>query len=141
LFIDEVYALAPNDKKDYGGEAIATLLKLMEDHRDEFVVIVAGYPKEMDEFLNANPGPRSRFNKYLTFEDYSAEELTAILRSFCGEVDYKLLPEAERAVQELFRLACTAKDSTFGNGRLARNCFEHLVKSQANRIVHRVLPH
>ena len=107
---------------------------MMEDYRDKLVVIVAGYPKEMQRFLEANPSLQSRFNKYLTFEDYNAEELTTIFRRFCCEGEYELTPEAEAATLKVFQSACAAKDSRFGNGRLARNCFEHAVNKQANRI-------
>jgi stage V sporulation protein K len=135
LFIDEAYALTSEDRDDYGAEAIATLLKLMEDNRDNLVVIAAGYPQEMQKFLEANPGLQSRFNKYLTFEDYTAEELAAIFRRFCSEADYDLSDDAEAAALDRFRSACGAKDSRFGNGRLARNCFEHAINNQSNRVV------
>lgn len=134
LFIDEAYSLTPIGDDSYGAEAIATLVKVMEDYRDKLVVIVAGYPREMNDFLDANPGLRSRFNNYFTFEDYDDQELTDIFRCLCRESDYALTPEAEIEVRAVFRQACEARDSNFGNGRLARNCFEQAMKNQANRL-------
>ena len=104
MFIDEAYALAPEDGDEYGAEAIATLLKLMEDYRGKLVVIVAGYPREMQTFLEANPGLQSRFNKYLNFEDYTAEDLVAIFRHFCSESDYDLTQETQTVLQDTFQL-------------------------------------
>ena len=118
LFIDEAYALtAGKGEGDFGQEAVDTLLKAMEDHRDELVVIVAGYPDLMNGFLNSNPGLRSRFNKFLYFEDYKAEELVEILESMCKKADYRLTPEAKEYARE------------------ARNFFERAVANQATRIV------
>lgn len=122
LFIDEAYALKLDERDFYGSEAIATLLKLMEDHRDELIVIAAGYPREMQSFLDANPGLRSRFNKYLTFEDYTVEELIAIFKQISKERDYDLLPEAEVSLGTLFSSVLESNDRRLGNGRLVRNC-------------------
>jgi hypothetical protein len=126
LFIDEAYTLAPPDHfgNDYGKEAIATLLKFMEDKRDDLVVIVAGYPKSMTSFLNSNPGMSSRFNKTITFENYSPKELLEILKKMCSEGDYVLSKEAESAVLMAFTEQCEQADETFGNGRYVRNCYE-----------------
>ncbi len=135
LFIDEAYALKSGDSADFGQEAIDILLKLMEDRRDQFVVVVAGYPAEMKDFLSSNPGMRSRFNKYLEFEDYSPAELMTIFESFCKTCDYKLSPEARTAVQAILQKAWDVRDKTFGNARFSRNLFEKIVENQANRVV------
>ncbi len=137
LFIDEAYTLAPADSRgnDYGQEAIDTLLKLMEDHRNDLVVIVAGYPDEMARFIASNPGLQSRFNKYLSFEDYTPEELVEIFNHFCKQNDYCLTEPATEKIKTLFRLAYDARDKMFGNARLARNVFERAIESQSTRIL------
>jgi len=135
LFIDEAYTLKAGDSNDFGQEAIDTLLKLMEDRRDEFVVVVAGYPEEMKRFLASNPGLESRFNKYLNFEDYNGQELMTIFEDFCHGSDYKISPEAQSAIQETLERAYQARSKNFGNARFARNLFEKTVENQANRIV------
>jgi len=137
LFIDEAYSLAPRDPSgsDYGHEAIDTLLRLMEDHRDNFVVIVAGYPAEMDGFIESNPGLQSRFNKYLFFEDYTPAELVEIVNLFCKEGDYRLTEPATEKIKSLFGTAYAARDARFGNARLARNIFEKAIENQSSRIV------
>ena len=135
LFIDEAYALKPeNCASDYGQEAIDILLKRMEDSRDRLVVIVAGYTDEMDRFLEANPGVRSRFNRYFRFEDYSPDELCMIFERFCSSEKFVLTPGARNKLRSLFQSLFAARDRMFGNGRLARNVFEKAVESQANRI-------
>src|SRR5262249_31085275 len=135
LFIDEAYALARSgDDHDFGAEAIETLLKRMEDHRDELIVIVAGYPELMAQFLDANPGLASRFSKTLVFEDYSPAELLQILKSMCRREEYVLSPDAESAALRLFERAYAGRDDRFGNARFARNLFEHAVTSLATRI-------
>lgn len=135
LFIDEAYALATRGGQDFGPEAIETLMKAMEDHRDELVVIVAGYPAKMTELFESNPGLRSRFNKYLRFEDYTAPQLTAIFEEFCRKGGYVLAPEARRRIEETFSTAYDKRDARFGNARVARNHFEAAINAQANRIV------
>ena len=136
LFIDEAYALtAGKGEGDFGQEAVDTLLKAMEDHRDELVVIVAGYPDLMNDFLNSNPGLRSRFNKFLYFEDYKAEELVEILESMCKKADYRLSEEARVCALEFFAKRVEAKLDNFANARDARNYFEKAVANQAGRIV------
>ena len=136
LFIDEAYALtAGKGEGDFGQEAVDTLLKAMEDHRDELVVIVAGYPDLMNGFLNSNPGLRSRFNKFLYFEDYKAEELVEILESMCKKADYRLTPEAKEYAREVFAGQIEKKEAGFANAREARNFFERAVANQATRIV------
>lgn len=135
LFIDEAYALQGGDGSDFGHEAIETLLKMMEDRRSQFVVVVAGYPEEMKRFVSSNPGLKSRFSKYLEFEDYSPEELMAIFEGFCRSTDYQIAPEARKIIQSIFLKAYAVRDSTFGNARFARNLFEKIVETQANRVV------
>lgn len=137
LFIDEAYALAPADShgNDYGQEAIDTLLKLMEDHRNDLVVIVAGYPDEMGRFISSNPGLQSRFNKYLSFEDYTPEELVSIFSHFCKQNDYRLTDSATEKITAFFQSAYDNRDKMFGNARLARNVFERAIENQSTRIL------
>ncbi len=136
LFIDEAYALtAGKGEGDFGQEAVDTLLKAMEDHRDNLVVIVAGYPDLMNDFLNSNPGLRSRFNKFLFFEDYKADELTEILEGMCAGADYRLTPQAKDYAKTWFEERIASKPSGFANARDARNFFEQAVARQASRIV------
>jgi stage V sporulation protein K len=136
LFIDEAYALKPGaGGNDYGDEAIETLLKLMEDHRDDLVLIVAGYTDRMREFLDANPGLKSRFNKYLVFDDYSPSQPMNIFRKFCDDSDYSLSTEAAAKLERVFQEAFSKRDQTFGNARLARNVFETAIANLATRII------
>ncbi|MER7673326.1 right-handed parallel beta-helix repeat-containing protein [Kitasatospora sp. NPDC096128] len=133
LFIDEAYTLAPEDgARDFGREAIDTLVKLMEDHRDEVVVIVAGYTAEMERFLSANPGVSSRFSRTVTFPDYSADELLEIARAQCAEHEYALAEAAEGALLDHF--ARLERGPNFGNGRTARQVFETMVERHAVRV-------
>lgn len=136
LFIDEAYALAAYNQSsnDFGPEAVATLLKLMEDHRDDLVVIVAGYPEKMRNFLHSNPGLESRFNKFIEFEDYSPQELTEILEYFAGQYDYALSNAARQKATKIFEAAYRLRDEIFGNARFARNLFERAISKQAGRI-------
>ncbi len=136
LFIDEAYTLT-NQKEsgDYGQEAVDTLLKRMEDDRDSFIVIVAGYTEPMEEFLESNPGLRSRFNKFIEFEDYSAEELNTIFVSMCERQDFHLTDEAKEKVQVYFQKMVEEKDENFANAREVRNFFERCIERQANRLV------
>ena len=135
LFIDEAYTLAMNKEGDFGQEAIDTLLKIMEDHRDELIVIVAGYTDRMDEFLDSNPGLRSRFSKYIAFEDYSNEELLQIFKGYCSEQDYHLEQGIEIKLIEKFAELRHAEGDNFGNARTVRNYFERVISNQANRIM------
>jgi Holliday junction resolvasome RuvABC ATP-dependent DNA helicase subunit len=136
LFIDEAYALTPaGGASDFGQEAVETLLKLMEDHRDDLIVIVAGYTERMQEFLDSNPGLRSRFSKHLHFDDYDPAQLTRIFQTFCRKADFALSPAADAELAKIFSLLSNCRDETFGNARLARNLFETTVNKQANRIV------
>lgn len=133
LFIDEAYSLIGTGQ-DYGKEAIATLLKRMEDNRDRLVVILAGYSKEMQDFINTNPGLQSRFNRYIDFPDYSAAELLQIFEKNVEKFDYKLEKEALVAMGEYFQNAVENKDANFGNARFVRNIFEKTLEKQANRL-------
>ena len=135
LFIDEAYTLAPeNADKDFGQEAIDTILKAMEDHRDDFVVIVAGYATLMPRFIDSNPGLKSRFNKYLYFEDYNGEQLFEIFLGRVKRNDYRLDPAAGDAVKEHLQELYEDRDGNFGNARDVRNLFESIVSAQADRV-------
>lgn len=136
LFIDEAYALVPEsgNGSDYGQEAIATLLKRMEDYRDSLVVIIAGYKDEMQRFMDSNPGLQSRFNRYIDFPDYSAQELTDIFKMYLKKNEYTMNEEAENYVKSLFEETIAKKDRNFGNARFARNMFEKSIQQQANRL-------
>ena len=134
LFIDEAYSLASGGENDFGREAIETLLKAMEDHRDDLVVIVAGYDEPMEKFINSNPGLQSRFNKYLYFPDYNGEELMAMFRMRCKKNGYRLTEEAETYAKEFFEDMYKNRDDNFGNGRDVRNRFEDIISRQANRL-------
>ena len=133
LFIDEAYALNGSGENDFGREAIDTILKAMEDHRDDLVVIVAGYDGLMDAFIHSNPGLESRFNRFLHFADYTPEELLEIFRMQCRKGCYQLEPEAEEQVRAL--LAERRGDAAaFGNARGVRNLFEQVLVRQARRL-------
>lgn len=134
LFIDEAYALLDKRGGGYGDEAIATLLKRMEDNRDDLVVIVAGYTNEMKQFVNANPGLRSRFTRYIDFADYSAEELRDIFLLRAKKYNYTLDAETKEVLTACFAQAIEQKTRNFGNGRYARNLFEQACTNQANRL-------
>ncbi|MFC9628582.1 right-handed parallel beta-helix repeat-containing protein [Streptomyces mirabilis] len=133
LFIDEAYALSPEDSgRDFGREAIDTLVKLMEDHRDAVVVIVAGYTAEMERFLSVNPGVASRFSRTITFSDYVPEELLRIVEQQAEEHEYSLAPGAPEALLKYF--TAIPKGPAFGNGRTARQTFEAMVERHAGRV-------
>lgn len=133
LFIDEAYALRGSGDNDFGQEAIDTILKAMEDHRDDLVVIVAGYDGLMEEFIHSNPGLESRFNRFLHFEDYSDQELLEIFRGLCRKGCYTLDDRAEELVRELIRRE-NQSGTSFGNARGVRNIFEKILVCQANRL-------
>ena len=133
LFIDEAYMLNQKDE-NFGQEAIDTILKAMEDHRDEFIVIVAGYTQLMKEFVESNPGLKSRFNKFFEFPDYTVDELQAIFELQCKKYQYKLTEEADKAVrEEIIRLE-ESKGENFANAREVRNLFEKIIANQASRV-------
>ncbi len=134
LFIDEAYALAAGGENDFGREAIETLLKGMEDHRDDLVVIVAGYTDLMEQFLSSNPGLESRFNKYIHFPDYDGQQLNAIFHGLCKKNGYVLDEEGEAFSQEYFDSLYEGRDENFGNGRDVRNQFEDMILRQADRL-------
>ena len=134
LFIDEAYSLSSGGENDFGREAIETLLKAMEDHRDDLVVIVAGYTGPMEGFISSNPGLASRFNRYFFFPDYNGEQLMEIFRIQCRKNSYVLTPEAEEAALKFFTELYEERDDNFGNGRDVRNCFEDMVIRQSNRV-------
>jgi SpoVK/Ycf46/Vps4 family AAA+-type ATPase len=135
LFIDEAYTLTSGGGNDFGQEAVETLLKMMEDHRDDLIVVVAGYTEKMQQFLDSNPGLRSRFSKHLHFDDYDPQQLTCIFQAFCRKADFQLSPAAEKELAAIFEILSIGRNETFGNARLARNLFETTVNKQANRIV------
>ena len=135
LFIDEAYALVPeNSSQDYGQEAISTLLKRMEDDRDKLVVIIAGYTNEMKRFIDSNPGLQSRFNRYINFPDYSAGELVKIFHMYMKKNQYTISDEADEILKEKLEYAVEHKDRNFGNARYVRNIFEKSIQAQANRL-------
>ncbi|MEA3078158.1 MAG: hypothetical protein QOF60_3066 [Actinomycetota bacterium] len=133
LLIDEAYALARGGDNDFGQEATDTLVKLIEDHRDEIVVIAAGYPDEMHEFIESNPGLRSRFPKTIHFPDYTTDELVSIFGSMCEKASYTCPVAASAAARSY--LDAQVRDKGFGNGRLVRNLFEATMAHQASRLV------
>lgn len=134
LFVDEAYQLASSDSDDYGKEAIATLLKRMEDDRDKLIVIAAGYTDEMRDFLDANSGLRSRFSKTIEFSDYTAKELAAIFRSMAKKNEFGLAADLEEGLDAAMAKLTAKRDRTFGNARFVRQLFEDATGRQANRL-------
>ena len=135
LFIDEAYALVNQDNgNDFGREAIEVLLKNMEDHRKDLVVIVAGYSQLMEKFIHSNPGLESRFNKYFYFEDYDGAQLFTILQSMCVKNGYVLTPEGEALAWRELMALYEDRDENFGNARDVRNLFEQAVARQSDRV-------
>ena len=133
LFIDEAYTLTSKEGNDFGYEAVDTILKAMEDNREDLVVIVAGYIDRMEGFIDSNPGLQSRFNKYLHFADYSAEEMTDIFLMQCEKNCYTPDGDAVDAIREYLRMA-SEEAGEFGNARGVRNAFEKVLSAQANRL-------
>ena len=135
LFIDEAYALTPGDaSNDFGREAVETLLKAMEDNRNDFIVIVAGYDELMERFVSSNPGLASRFNRYFFFEDYAGEELSLIFTSMCEKNEYRLTDEAAEFAKAHFTELYENRDDNFGNARDVRNFFENIVTVHSDRV-------
>ena len=134
LFIDEAYSLTSKSDNDYGAEAVDTLLKAMEDHRDDLIVIVAGYPALMEKFLYSNPGLESRFNKFIYFEDYNDEELYNIFWLMCEESNLTMDAGADKYIKEYFKMIYENRSKNFANGRAVRNLFEEVITNQANRL-------
>ena len=132
LFIDEAYALNGKSENDFGQEAIDTILKAMEDHRDDLVMIVAGYTELMDRFIHSNPGLESRFNRFLMFEDYTPEQMLAIFKMQCKKGCYVLAEGTEELVRDF--ISEESADDSFGNARGVRNLFEHILVAQNNRL-------
>ena len=135
LFIDEAYSLVQGGKDDFGNEAITTLLKRMEEERDNLIVILAGYPDEMKSFIDSNPGLQSRFNRCIEFEDYTPQELFDIFCSYCEENEYELASESKTILENLMQNVYETRDRNFGNARFVRNMFEKVCQNQADRIV------
>ena len=134
LFIDEAYSLNGGDGKDFGREAIDTLLKLMEDHRDNLIVIVAGYTDLMGKFLSTNPGLKSRFNKYIEFPDYKPEELLSIFEGMCEKAQFILSDEAKDYLGQSFKELYARRKPDFANGRTVRNYFEKALTNLGDRL-------
>ena len=135
LFIDEAYALVNAESaNDFGHEAIEVILKNMEDHRKDLIVIVAGYTDRMEQFIHANPGLESRFNKYFFFEDYDGKQLMEIFRSMCKKNGYTLSEEGEQFMEKDLQGLYEERDENFGNARDVRNLFEQAVACQADRV-------
>lgn len=135
LFIDEAYALTYSaNGSDYGQEAVDTLLKAMEDHRDDFIVIVAGYPELMARFVDSNPGLRSRFNKYINFEDYNVDELVQIFKVMCKKSGYYITEDVINYVTGVFENKYNNRGENFANAREVRNFFEKAILNQADRL-------
>ena len=133
LFIDEAYTLN-QEGENFGQEAIDTILKAMEDHRDKFIVIVAGYTQLMKDFVNSNPGLKSRFNKFFEFPDYTVDELQQIFKLQCDKYQYKLTEEAEEVVKKEIERLEAEKGENFANAREVRNLFEKIITNQAARV-------
>jgi len=135
LFIDEAYSLVSRrGENDFGYEAVDTLIKAMEDYRDDLIVIVAGYPDKMEEFLRSNPGLQSRFNKYINFDDYTPEELLEIFVKMCEKNGYKATEGAIEKIKQILSLLHETRSDSFANARTVRNLFEKLLTVQADRL-------
>lgn len=135
LFIDEAYSLARGGEKDFGKEAIDTLVKCMEDHHDELIIILAGYPDEMEDFLTINPGLASRFPIQLSFKNYNAKELLEIAFGMIEEREYCLTNEAERKLHQHLASLCVGRYENFSNARYVRNLIEEAIRKHAWRVI------
>ena len=141
LFIDEAYALTQNQfGNDFGSEAVNTIIKRMEDFRDDLAVVVAGYTDPMKIFIDSNPGLRSRFNRYFYFDHFKSEQLLLIFENFCKKSDFMISVEAKEKLQDTFSLMDAHKTESFGNARVVRNLFEKSVQNQANRLINWTAP-
>jgi AAA+ superfamily predicted ATPase len=138
LFIDEAYALLTDDKDTYGKEALATLLKRMEDDRGRLIVVLAGYSDEMTTLIESNPGLKSRFNKYIHFEDYTVIELYSIFIGMSRKLNFNLQPGLADAIKQIFEMEIAKGEKSFDNGRFVRNLFEKMIEKQANRLTYDV---
>lgn len=135
LFIDEAYSITENEHSDsYGRECLTELTKALEDYREDLVVIVAGYSQPMAQFFESNPGLKSRFNTFIEFDDYSAEELLDIIKHICKKNDYCMTDETISELRNYFMQQISSKENNFANGRLARNIFEQIVMNHARRV-------
>ncbi len=135
LFIDEAYSLTHGKgETDFGQEAVDTILKAMEDHRDNFIVIVAGYPDLMREFVYSNPGLKSRFNQFIYFEDYTPDELIQIFLLYCKNQGLSLTAECDEYLMQHFEMMYQNRADDYANGRDVRNYFENVIKARANRL-------
>jgi len=136
LFIDEAYSITENDHSDsYGRECLTELTKALEDYRDDLVVIVAGYTEPMNKFFESNPGLKSRFNTFIEFEDYTADELEEILVVMCQNNDYTLAEETRKRIKQSLIEQVATKEEHFANGRLVRNIYDDIVMNHAKRVV------
>ncbi|KAA1246862.1 AAA family ATPase [Aquimarina sp. RZ0] len=135
LFIDEAYSLTTGGFNDFGAEAIETLLKRMEDHRENLVIVVAGYPDEMETFIQSNPGLQSRFNRYFEFDHFSIDSLAKIFKLIAKKNDFILTEDAEDKLLAILERIHEKRHKGFGNARTIRNLFEKIIERQANRIV------
>ncbi|SMC62497.1 stage V sporulation protein K [Sporomusa malonica] len=135
LFIDEAYSLARGGEKDFGKEAIDCMVKAMEDHKDELILILAGYQKEMEKFLQTNPGLRSRFPIHINFPDYNKQELLQIAEQLCAKRQYQLNSQAKTVLLSLFNPPENNSDDNFGNARTVRNIIEKAIRRQAVRLI------
>ncbi|MBE5953279.1 MAG: AAA family ATPase [Lachnospiraceae bacterium] len=136
LFIDEAYALSSGKQEgDFGQEAIDILNKAMEDNRDDLIVIAAGYHNEMQDFLDANPGLRSRFNRTIEFPNYSADDLIEIMSNRAKKLDYTIEPETLEYIRAKFKQFLAVPPKNFGNARSVRNYLDNAISNQANRLV------
>ncbi len=135
LFIDEAYSLTSGGLNDFGSEAIEILLKRMEDHRKNLVVVVAGYPDEMEIFIQSNPGLQSRFNRYFEYDHFTVIQLLKIFKLIAKKADFTLTKDAEDKLTEILERVYEKRHRGFGNARTVRNLFEKIIEHQANRIV------
>ena len=135
LFVDEAYSLARGGEKDFGKEAIDTLVKAMEDHQHDFVLILAGYSKEMDYFLSLNPGLPSRFPISIDFPNYSTDQLMEMVKQMLKEREYELSKDGEYHIKEHIRKVRQEQQRTFSNGRYIRNIIEEAIRLQAVRLL------